>query len=64
MCVKLRDDIQITGELTGQMMALREQVKARYMLSDLVWAQKNDKMTNHCSKWKRKGIRRQIATGS
>ena len=43
VCVKLKDDIH--GELNGQMMALKEHVKARNRLSDLIRAQKNDKMT-------------------
>ena len=45
MCVKLRDDIHNPGEMTGQMMALKERENARYRLSDLVRAQKNDHMT-------------------
>ena len=32
-------------------MALKGQVKARYRLSDLIRAQKNDKMTSNLSKW-------------
>ena len=32
-------------------MALKEHVKARYRLSDLIGAQKNDKMTSNLSKW-------------
>ena len=35
VCVKLKDDVHIPGELNGQMMALKEHVKARYRLSDL-----------------------------
>ena len=30
VCVKLKDDIHSPGELNGQMMALKEHVKARY----------------------------------
>ena len=51
VCVKLKDDIHSPGELNGQMMALKEHVKARYRLSDLIRAQKNDKMTSNLSKW-------------
>ena len=47
VCVKLKDDIHSAGELNGQMMALKEHVKARYRLSDLMRAQKNDKMTSN-----------------
>ena len=32
-------------------MALNEHVKATYRLSDLIRAQKNEKMTIHLSKW-------------
>ena len=50
-CVKLKDDIHNPGELNGHMMALKEHVKRRYGLSDLIRAQKNDKMTSNLSKW-------------
>ena len=57
VCVKLKDDIHSPGELNGQMMALKEHVKARYRLSDLIRAQKNDKMTSNLSKWIRRGVK-------
>ena len=34
ICVKLNDDIRNHGEMNGQIMALKEHVKARYRLSD------------------------------
>ena len=40
VCVKLKDDIHNPGELNGQMMTLKEHVKARYRLSDLIRAKK------------------------
>ena len=55
ICVKLNDDIHNPGEMNGQIMALKEYVKARYRLSDLNRAQKNDKMTSNLSKWIRTG---------
>ena len=55
-CVKLKDDIHSPGELNGQMISLKEHVKARYRLSDLIQAQKNDKMTNNLSTWIRTGV--------
>ena len=58
VCVKLKDDIHSPGELNGQMMVLKEHVKAKYRLSDLIRAQKNDKMTSNLSKWIRTGARR------
>ena len=53
--MKLNDDIHNTGEMNGQIMALKEHVKARYRLSDLIRALKNDKMTSNLSKWIRTG---------
>ena len=57
VCVKLKDDIHSPGELNGQIMALKEHVKARYRLSDRIRAQKNDKMTSNISKWIRAGAK-------
>ena len=51
VCVKLKDDIHSPGELNGQMMVLKEHVKTRYTISDLIRAQKNDKMTSNLTKW-------------
>ena len=45
------------GETNGQMMAIKENVKAMYTLSDLIRAQKNDKMTSNLSKWIRTGVK-------
>ena len=53
--VKLKDAIHSPGELNGQMIVLKEHVKVRYILSDLIRAQKNDKMTSNLSKWIRTG---------
>ena len=55
VCVKLKDDIHNPGEINGQIKALKEHVKARYRLSDLIRAQTNDKMTSNLSKWIRTG---------
>ena len=49
VCVKLKDDIHSPRELNGHMMALKEHVKARYRLSDLIRAQKEDRMTSNLS---------------
>ena len=57
VCVKLKDDIHSPGEMNGQIMALKEHVKATYRLSDLIRAQKNDKMTSNLSKWMRTGVK-------
>ena len=53
--VKLEDNIHNPGELKGQNMELKEHVKARYRLSDLIRAQAIDKMTSNLSNWIRTG---------
>ena len=55
ICVKLKADIHNPGEINGQIMALKEHVKARSRLSDLIRAQKNDRMISNLSKWIRTG---------
>ena len=55
VCVKLNDDVHNPGEMNGQIMALKEHAKARYRLSDLIRAQKDDMMTSNLSKWIRMG---------
>ena len=55
VCLKLKDGIHNPGEMNGQIMALKEHVKARYRLSDLIRAQKHDKMTSNLSTWIRTG---------
>ena len=57
VCVKVKDDIYSPGEMNGQIMALKEHVKARYRLSDLIRARKNDKMTSNLSKWIQTGVK-------
>ena len=57
VCVKLKDDIHSPRELNGQMIALKEHVKARYRMSDLIQALKNDKMTSNLSKCIRTGVK-------
>ena len=57
VCVKLKDDIHSPRELNGQMMALKEHVKARFRLSDLIRAQKKNRMTSNLSTWIRTGVK-------
>ena len=57
ICVKLKDDIHSPEEMNGQIMALKDHVKARYRLSDSIRAQKNDKMTSPLSEWIRMGAK-------
>ena len=54
---QLKDDIYSPGEMNGRIRALKEHVKARYRLSDLIRAQKNDKMTSNLSKWIQTGFK-------
>ena len=55
VCVKLKDDIHSPGELNGQMTVVKEHVKERYRLSDLIRGQKKDQMTKNLAKWIRTG---------
>ena len=55
VCVKFRDDIHNPEEMTGKIMAVKYQANARYRLSGLIRAKKNDKLTSHLSKWIRTG---------
>ena len=57
VCVNLKDDNHNPGELNRQNVALKEHVKTRYRLSDLIRAQKNNIMTSNLSKWIRKGVK-------
>ena len=43
--------------MNGQIMALKEHVKARYRLSDLIRAQKKDRLTSNLSKWIQTGVK-------
>ena len=63
VCIKLKDDIHNPGELNGQMMELKEHVKARYRLSDLIRAQNKDKKTSNLSKWIRTGVKEKGRSG-
>ena len=58
VCVKLKDDIHNPGEMNGQIIALKEHVKSRYRLSDLIRAEMDDKMTSNLSKWIRTGSKK------
>ena len=69
VCVKLKDDIHNPREMNGQIMALKHHVKARYRLSNLIRAQKNDKMTSNSPHGsgrgpKRRGTWKKTATRS
>ena len=50
-CVKLMDDAHAPEILSGQMNVVKTYLKARYRLSDLLRAQRNDRMTSSLKRW-------------
>ena len=50
-CVKMGDDAHQPGELNRQLRVMKTCLKARYRLSDLVRAQRNDRMTINLKMW-------------
>ena len=54
-CVKLMDDAHAPEIMSGQMNVVKTYLKARYRLSDLLRAQRNDRMTSSLKRWIDKG---------
>ena len=50
-CVSLMDDAHAPEIMSGQMNVVKTYLKARYRLSDLLRAQRNDRMTSSLKKW-------------
>ena len=50
-CVKMEEDTHQSNELNGQMRVMKTYLKARYRLSDLLRAQRNDRMTSNLKRW-------------
>ena len=50
-CVKLMDDAHAPGTMSGQLNVVKTCLKARYRLSDLLRAQRNDRMTSNLNGW-------------
>ena len=50
-CVKMEEDTHQPNEMNCQMRVMKTYLKARYRLSDLLRAQRNDRMTNNLKKW-------------
>ena len=50
-CVKLMDDAHAPEIMSGQMIVARTYLKARYRLSDILRAQRNDRMTSSLKRW-------------
>ena len=50
-CVKMEEDTHQPNELNSQMRVMKTYLKARYQLSDLLRAQRNDRMTGNLKRW-------------
>ena len=50
-CVKMEEDTHQANEMNCQMRVMKTHLKARYRLSDLLRAQRNDRMTSNLKKW-------------
>ena len=50
-CVKMEEDTHQPNELNSQMRVMKTYLKARYRLSDLLRAQRNDRMTSYLKRW-------------
>ena len=50
-CVKMEGDTNQPNELNSQMRDMKTYLKARYRLSDLLRAQRNDRMTSNLKRW-------------
>ena len=55
-CVKLMDDAHAPEIMSGQMNVVKTYLKARYRLSDLLRAQRNDRMTSSLKRWIENGV--------
>ena len=54
-CVKLRDDAHAPEIMSGQLNVVKTYLKTRYRLSDLIGAQRNDRMTSNLKRWVENG---------
>ena len=50
-CVKMEEDTHQPNEMNSQMRIMKTYLKARYRLSDLLRAQRNDRMTSNLKRW-------------
>ena len=55
-CVKMEEDTHQPNELNSQMRVIETYLKARYRLSDLLRAQRNDGMTSNLKRWIENGF--------
>ena len=54
-CVKMEEDTHQPNELNRQMKVMKTSLKARYRLSDLLRAQRIDRMTSNLKRWTENG---------
>ena len=54
-CVKMEEDTDQPNEMNSQMRVMKTFLKARYRLSDLLRAQRNDRMTSNLKRWTENG---------
>ena len=54
-CVKLMDDAHAPETMSGQLNVVKTYLKARYRLSDLLRAQRNERMTSNLKRWVENG---------
>ena len=50
-CVKMEDDTHQPDEMNSQMRVMKTYLKARYRFSDLLRAQRNDRLTSNLKRW-------------
>ena len=62
-CVKMEDDTHQPNELKSHLRVMKSYLKVRYRLSDLLRAQRNDRMTINLKKVDRERITRQRRSG-
>ena len=62
-CVKMEDDKHQPDELNSHLTVMKSYLKVRYRLSDLLRAQRNDRMTMNLKKVDRERITRQRRSG-
>ena len=55
-CVKMQEDKHQPNELNSQMRVMKTYLKARYRLSDLLRAQRNDLMISNLKRWIENGF--------
>ena len=54
-CAKMEDDALQPDELSSQLRVMKTYLKARYILSDLLRVQRNDRVTSYLKRWLENG---------